>query len=89
MSTDKPLPLMPPSRGRRREVSVRLFVVDDLAAILITLGVMTDAALFRGRYIITTSVPDAGASVRATRSAATASTSVASWASKSPRQVSA
>jgi len=35
-------------------------VVAGLAATLITLAVMTDAALFRGRYIITTNVPDAG-----------------------------
>jgi phospholipid/cholesterol/gamma-HCH transport system substrate-binding protein len=35
-------------------------VVAGLAAVLITLAVMTDAALFRGRYIITTNVPDAG-----------------------------
>jgi phospholipid/cholesterol/gamma-HCH transport system substrate-binding protein len=51
---------MPPVRGRRREVWVGVFVVAGLAAALITLAVMTDAALFRGRYIVTTSVPDAG-----------------------------
>ncbi len=60
MSTDKPLPPMPPARGRYREAWVGLFVVAGLAAVLITLGVLTDAALFRGRYIVTTSVPDAG-----------------------------
>lgn len=60
MSTDKPLPPMPPARGRYREAWVELFVVAGLAAVLITLGVLTDAALFRGRYIVTTSVPDAG-----------------------------
>jgi phospholipid/cholesterol/gamma-HCH transport system substrate-binding protein len=51
---------MPPARGRYREAWVGLFVVAGLAAVLITLGVLTDAALFRGRYIVTTSVPDAG-----------------------------
>jgi len=60
VSTEKPLPPMPASRGRHREAWVGLFVVAGLAATLITLAVMTDAALFRGRYIITTSVPNAG-----------------------------
>ncbi len=59
MSTDRPLPLMPPPRGRHREVWVGAFVVVGIAAILVTLGILTDAALFRGRYIITTNVPDA------------------------------
>ena len=60
MSTEKPLPPMPASRGRHREAWVGLFVVAGLAATLITLAVMTDAALFRGRYIVTTNVPNAG-----------------------------
>jgi phospholipid/cholesterol/gamma-HCH transport system substrate-binding protein len=38
---------------------VGLFVVAGLAATLVTLAVMTDAALFRGRYIISTDVPNA------------------------------
>ncbi len=59
MSNEKPLPPMPPARGRHREVWVGLFVVAGLAATLSTLAVMTDAALFRGRYIITSRVPDA------------------------------
>ena len=59
MSSEKPLPPPPPSRGKHREVWVGLFVVAGLAAIAVTLGVMTDAAMFRGRYIITTSVPNA------------------------------
>lgn len=59
MSTDKPLPPPPPPRGRYREVWVGLFVVAGLAATLVTLAVMTDAALFRGRYIIHTEVPNA------------------------------
>ncbi len=60
MSTDKPLPPPPPSRGKYREAWVGLFVVAGIAAIIILLAVMTDAALFRGRYIITTNVPNAG-----------------------------
>ncbi len=59
MSTERPLPPLPPARGRYREVWVGLFVVLGLAAGLVTLGVMTDAALFRGRYIVTTTVTDA------------------------------
>jgi phospholipid/cholesterol/gamma-HCH transport system substrate-binding protein len=38
---------------------VGLFVVAGLAATIATLAVMTDAALFRGRYIITSTVPNA------------------------------
>jgi phospholipid/cholesterol/gamma-HCH transport system substrate-binding protein len=60
VSTDKPLPPPPPSRGKYREAWVGLFVVAGIAAIIILLAVMTDAALFRGRYIITTNVPNAG-----------------------------
>jgi phospholipid/cholesterol/gamma-HCH transport system substrate-binding protein len=60
VSTEKPLPPPPPSRGKHREAWVGLFVVAGLAAAVITLAVMTDAALFRGRYIITTNVPNAG-----------------------------
>jgi len=60
VSTEKPLPPPPPSRGKNREVWVGLFVVAGLAATIITLAVMTDAALFRGRYIVTTNVPNAG-----------------------------
>jgi len=60
VSTERPLPPPPPSRGRHREAWVGLFVVAGLAATVITLAVMTDAALFRGRYIVTTNVPNAG-----------------------------
>jgi len=59
VSTDKPLPPPPPPRGKHREVWVGLFVVFGLLAAIITLAVMTDAALFRGRYIVTTHVPNA------------------------------
>ena len=59
MSTEKPLPPPPPPRGRHREVWVGLFVVAGVLATVIILAVMTDAALFRGRYIINTKVPNA------------------------------
>jgi phospholipid/cholesterol/gamma-HCH transport system substrate-binding protein len=59
LSTDKPLPPPPPPRGKHREVWVGLFVVAGLLATVVTLAVMTDAALFRGRYIVTSNVPNA------------------------------
>jgi phospholipid/cholesterol/gamma-HCH transport system substrate-binding protein len=59
VSTERPLPPPPPMRGRHREAWIGLFVIAGVAAILTTLFVMTNAALFRGRYIITTIVPDA------------------------------
>ena len=59
MSTDKPLPQPPPSRGKHREVWVGLFVLAGLAATLIVFAVMTDAAMFRNRYIVSTGVPNA------------------------------
>jgi phospholipid/cholesterol/gamma-HCH transport system substrate-binding protein len=59
VSTDKPLPPPPPPRGRHREIWVGLFVVGGLLATIVLLAVMTDAALFRGRYIIVTNVPNA------------------------------
>ena len=59
MSTEKPLPPPPPPRGRHREVWVGLFVVAGVLATIVILAVMTDAALFRGRYIINTKVPNA------------------------------
>lgn len=60
VSTEKPLPQPPPSRGKYREAWVGLFVVAGIAATIILLAVLTDAALFRGRYIVTTTVPNAG-----------------------------
>lgn len=60
MSTDTSLPPPPPPRGRHREVWVGLFVLVGLAGTVVTLGVLTDAALFRGRYVISTEVPSAG-----------------------------
>ena len=59
MSNDKPLPPMPPARGKYREAWVGLFVVAGIAAVLVTLMTMTNAAVFRGRYYVYTNVPNA------------------------------
>jgi phospholipid/cholesterol/gamma-HCH transport system substrate-binding protein len=59
VSTERPLPPPPPMRGRHREAWIGLFVIAGVAAILTTLFVMTNPAFLRGRYIITTIVPDA------------------------------
>jgi phospholipid/cholesterol/gamma-HCH transport system substrate-binding protein len=57
---DEPLPPDPRLRGRDREMWVGVFVIVGIVATLATLFVLTDAATFRGRYIITTFVPNAG-----------------------------
>lgn len=49
-----------PSRSRRREVWTGVFVIAGVLAVLVALFTLTDAATFRGRYIVTTVVPDAG-----------------------------
>jgi phospholipid/cholesterol/gamma-HCH transport system substrate-binding protein len=54
------LPVAPPSRGRDRELIVGIFVIVGVLSVLATLFTLTDAAFFRGRYIVTTIVPDAG-----------------------------
>ena len=54
------LPVAPPSRGRDRELIVGIFVIVGVLSVLATLFTLTDAAFFRGRYIVTTMVPDAG-----------------------------
>lgn len=53
-------PLAPATRGRDQAVWVGLFLVLGIIAIFAALFIMTDAAFFRGRYIITTIVPNAG-----------------------------
>ena len=54
------LPKAPPPRsGADREFMVGVFVIVGLAAVLTALYTLTDAALFRGRYIVTTRVPNA------------------------------
>ena len=59
MTDDKPLPPAPVRRGRDREVMVGLFVIAGFAATLVALFVLTDAATFRGRYVVTTVLKDA------------------------------
>ena len=59
MSDDKPLPTAPVRRGRDREVMVGLFVIAGFAATLIALFLLTDASMFRGRYVLTTVLKDA------------------------------
>ena len=58
--TEKDALPLPPSRGQSREAMVGLFVILGVAAVLITLYTLTDAAMFRGRYFVRTLVPDAG-----------------------------
>ncbi|HEX6738583.1 MAG TPA: MlaD family protein [Vicinamibacteria bacterium] len=55
-----PTPQEPPRRGQGRTAWVGVFLIVGIVAVLIVLFVMTDAAIFRGRYIVTTYVPDAG-----------------------------
>jgi phospholipid/cholesterol/gamma-HCH transport system substrate-binding protein len=49
-----------PVRSRGREVWTGVFVLAGLLAVLTALFTLTDAATFRGRYLVTTVVPDAG-----------------------------
>lgn len=51
---------MAPIRQPRREVSVGLFVVAGMLAVLVALFALTDPGTFRGRYHVTTVVQDAG-----------------------------
>ena len=55
-----PLPQPPPIRGQGKTAWVGLFLVIGIIGVLTVLFVMTDAAIFRGRYIISTNVQDAG-----------------------------
>jgi phospholipid/cholesterol/gamma-HCH transport system substrate-binding protein len=55
----RPLPPMPRLPGRYREARVGLFAILAVFAIWFALMTLTSPTLFRGRYILTTSVPDA------------------------------
>jgi phospholipid/cholesterol/gamma-HCH transport system substrate-binding protein len=57
---DDDVPPPPSSRGRNRELWVGLFVLVGLIGGLSVLFVMTEPAMLRGRYFISTDVPDAG-----------------------------
>jgi phospholipid/cholesterol/gamma-HCH transport system substrate-binding protein len=59
-SVAEPLPALTPSRFRDRALWVGIFVILGVTAILTALFTLTDAALFRGRYIVHTVVTDAG-----------------------------
>jgi phospholipid/cholesterol/gamma-HCH transport system substrate-binding protein len=54
------LPPAPPARGAGLAAWVGVFLVIGLVATLGALFIFTDAAIFRGRYIIATNVSDAG-----------------------------
>ncbi len=52
--------LLLPARDTRRQIWVGLFVIVGFLAILAALFTLTDPATFRGRYVVTTLVSDAG-----------------------------
>ncbi|MEO8358723.1 MAG: MlaD family protein [Vicinamibacteria bacterium] len=53
-------PLAPPTRGKNQELWVGLFVILGGAVTLFLLFTLTDAAMFRGRYVVSSVVPSAG-----------------------------
>jgi phospholipid/cholesterol/gamma-HCH transport system substrate-binding protein len=57
---DDELPHPPSSRGHGREVWVGIFVIAGFIAALMFLFTMTNPAMFRGRTILSTVLPDAG-----------------------------
>jgi phospholipid/cholesterol/gamma-HCH transport system substrate-binding protein len=54
------LPPLTPGRSRNKELWVGLFVILGVGAVLTALFTLTSASMFRGRYVITTLLPDAG-----------------------------
>ena len=58
-ATDADLPT-PVTRGRDQALWLGVCLVLGLVAVLGALFILTDAAVFRGRYIVRTNVPDAG-----------------------------
>jgi phospholipid/cholesterol/gamma-HCH transport system substrate-binding protein len=50
---------MPASRGQHREAWVGLFVIVGVFTALVTLLTLTNASMFRGRYVLLTNVTDA------------------------------
>jgi phospholipid/cholesterol/gamma-HCH transport system substrate-binding protein len=57
--TEKAAVVAPPARGRNQELWVGLFVILGGLVTLYLLLTLTDAALFRGRYIVSSLVKDA------------------------------
>ena len=49
-----------PTRSPRREVQVGIFVLAGVLAVIAALFILTDPGLFRGRYVVSTLVKDAG-----------------------------
>jgi len=50
----------PPVKGGNQTLWVGVFLILGMICILAALFILTDAAIFRGRYIVSTNVPDAG-----------------------------
>jgi phospholipid/cholesterol/gamma-HCH transport system substrate-binding protein len=57
---EEDIPPPPVARSKDRAILVGVFVIFGLVAVLLSLFTFTDAALFRGRYIVTTYVKNAG-----------------------------
>ena len=57
---DEDIPPPPVARSKDRAILVGVFVIFGLVAVLLSLFTFTDAAFFRGRYIVTTHVSNAG-----------------------------
>jgi len=49
-----------PTRTPRREVQVGIFVLAGVLAVIAALFILTDPGMFRGRYVVSTLVKDAG-----------------------------
>lgn len=49
-----------PTRTPRREVQVGIFVLGGILAVIAALFILTDPGMFRGRYVVSTLVKDAG-----------------------------
>ena len=57
--SDKAAVVAPPVRGKNQELWVGLFVILGVLVTLYLLFTLTDAAMFRGRYIVSSTVRDA------------------------------
>jgi phospholipid/cholesterol/gamma-HCH transport system substrate-binding protein len=60
LAVDEDPTLLLPQRDRARQLWVGAFVLFGVLSILIALFMLTDPATFRGRYVVTTIVRDAG-----------------------------
>lgn len=49
-----------PMRSSRREIQIGVFVLAGIVAVIVALMMLTDPGTFRGRYIVATTLPDAG-----------------------------